>query len=299
MDEIINDMNEVTQNVFQIDIENNFKEDEKEIYHNRYVLFNNNKYSDIVIKFNKFNMYINFKILSKFSKFFESKQNFEYNNKIDDKIIIIADDIYHKYLPVQQTLTWFYFQYKDIIRPIDYDYVSLFYLNNYLIIYDEFLTQIIEMIFEVRNNSIFYRKLYDGFKECLLDENTIINIHKFITNKKEIFDIGFKINGNNESYCSSCGHIMYCCIKCERCERHCKCKNLIHAILYIFPSLWLTTINEHKYPIDILNFRKCINQNIYNQKIDIKDQEVNELLFEIKEQIEEIKISINIIFGKT
>lgn len=76
--------------MFSDDVEEIQNKEEKEIYYNRYVLFNNNKYSDIEIKFNKFNMYLNLKILSKFSKFFESKQNFEYNNKIDGNMYIIG-----------------------------------------------------------------------------------------------------------------------------------------------------------------------------------------------------------------
>lgn len=297
MYENIDDLNEAFKKLFSYDVEDIQNKEEKEIYYNRYVLFNNNTYSDIEIKFNKFNMYLNLKILSKFSKFFESKQSFEYN-KLDDKINILADDIYDYHLPLQQTLTWFYFQYKDIIKPIDYDYVSLFYLNNYLIICDEFLIQIIDMIFDVRNNYIFYKKLYYGFKERLLDENTIINIHNFISNKKEFFEVGFLINGYDKKYCNYCGYnSKHCCIKCDYCENHCKCKNIQHAILYIFPSLWLTTINTHKYPIDIINFRKSINQNICNQKMDINYKEINDLLCEIKEQIDEIKISINVIFG--
>jgi hypothetical protein len=298
MDENIDELNESYQKMFSNGVEEIQNKEENEIYYNRYVLFNNNEYSDIEIKFNKFNMYLNFKILSKFSKFFESKQSFEYRNKNNDKLIITADDIYDNHLPLQQTLTWFYFQYKDIIKPIDYDYVSLFYLNNYLIICDDFLIQIIDMIFDVRNNSIFYKKLYNGFNERLLDENTIVNIHRFILNRTEFLDIGFVLNAYNQRNCNSCGYntYKYCCKKCNYCENHCKCQNIYHPIIYILPSLWLTTINKHSYPVDIINFRKSINQNINNQEINIDYEKLDKLLNKI-EQIDDIKISISIIFG--
>lgn len=291
----INNINEVLQEMLKIDVEKQLKENGKYLYYNRYVLFNNSRYSDIEIKFNNFSMYLNLKILSRFSKFFESKQKFEYN-KNDNNIIIVADNIYEKYIPLQQTLTWFYFQYKDIIKPINYDYVSLFYLNNYLIIHEEFLIQIIEMIFDIRNNSIFYKKLYDGFKECLLDENTIINIHKFIANKKEFFDTGFLIDEDDKKYCGNCGYLRYCCMKCDYCANDCQCKKQ-EAIIYILPSIWLATINYHKYPVNIINFRKYINKNICDQQIDINYKMIDELLCKIKEQIDEVKISINVIFG--
>lgn len=277
-------------------------EEEKEIYYNRYILFNNSKYHDIEIIFNKFNMYLNLKILSKFSKFFESKQMFEYNNK-NDKITINANDICNNHLSLQQVLTWFYFQYEDIIRPVNHDYVSLFYLNDYLTIHEDFLNQIINMIFDVKDNSNFYTKLNEGLKKYLLSEDIIINIHKTITCRQEFQGNGFIINGNEQHFCNGCSPrsykycYKYCCEKCFYCEDHCKCKNIKHAIIYILPSLWLNTIYIHKYPIDIINFRKNINQNIDNQKINIDYEKVEELLCEINDQINNIKISINIIFG--
>lgn len=295
MDGIMEDMDEVLNKMFSIDV-NNLKTDDKEIYYNRYVLYNNKSYSDIEIIFNKFSMYLNLKILSKFSDFFNSKKEFLNG----DKIIVKSEDIFDDNFPLQQTLTWFYFQYKDIIRPINYDYVSLFYLNDYLLMCEKFLIQIIDMISEVKNNPIFYTKLYEGFKKKLLDENIIINIHKSIMNRDTFFESGFIINGYQERRCNDCSYNVYkyCCKKCYYCESHCTCKNINHSIIYILPTLWLTTICEHNYPINIINFRKSINQNIYNQKININYKEVDELLCEIDEYIDEIKVSIDIIFGK-
>lgn len=61
--------------------------------------------------------------------------------------------------------------------------------------------------------------------------------------------------------------------------------------------MWLTTVNKHSYPIDVINFRKSINQNISNQEINIDYKKVDNLLNEI-EQIDDIKISISINFGR-
>lgn len=155
------------------------------------------------------------------------------------------------------------------------------------------------MIFDDKNNSNFYTKLNEGFKKYLLCEDIIINVHKSITCRQDFQESGFIINGYEQKYCNKCSYCSYkyCCKKCCYCEDHCKCKNVKHAIIYILPSLWLNTIHIHKYPIDIINFRKNINQNIDNQKINIDYKKVEELLCEISDQINNIKISMNIIFG--
>lgn len=293
MVENINDLSKIFKQTVLDDIEEIENEYEKEIYYNRYVLYNNKTYSDVTIKFNKFDMYLNLKILSKNSKFFESKINFKNNN-----VIIEAKDIYDEYLPLQQILTWLYFQYKDIIKPINYNYISLFYLYNYLLMDEKILIQIIEMISDVKDEPVFYTKLYQGFKKRLLDEDTVIDIHKFITNKKEIFDLGFLKNDQDKKYCNYCGYTRYCCKKCSYCENDCKCKKIQHSLIYIFPALWLKNINVHRYPVNVIEYRKGINQNIFNKKIDITYEEVDKLLCGINEQIDEIKISINVIFGK-
>lgn len=44
MDENIDDLNEVFKIMFSNDVEEIQNKEEKEIYYNRYVLFNNNKY---------------------------------------------------------------------------------------------------------------------------------------------------------------------------------------------------------------------------------------------------------------
>ena len=244
-----------------------------------YVKFNNKDFSDITIKFTKYNMYLNLSCLKQKTDYFKSFESF---NKCNNDFIIEAKNIHNKELPIQKVLTWIYFSYVEIIKPCDNDYISLLHLYNFLLIEDNFLEQVFDLMYKNKDEIIFYKSLIHGFGEYLFNEETIIRIHKLFINFIKKYKIEEK-NFKKSSYTNYC-------------EKHCLCKLCIkyHSIAYILPVIWLSQINNHTYPVNIINFRKSIKNNFNNEMLKINIKDIKNLI----PDYDDIVISISIIYGE-
>lgn len=108
-------------------------------------------------------------------------------------------------------------------------------------------------MYNIKEEIYFYKSLVNGFKKYLIDDDSIIKIHKlfvkYVNDTYKIKDKVFK-SSNYDNICEKCNYdsYKYLCLNCNYCETHCLCNSLkYHSLLFIFPSIWLTQINTHKY----------------------------------------------------